>query len=264
MVNIVPPILTNTNATKYFMHYIFSMANYVKIKDLGKSKLLKAFHPDGYVMNSSRTCWQKSSRHALTREQARSYLSSLQGNPMAIGTFDQIVHLCHDYYYVEPNETTGPYFFICDCEGFRTRAECSHVVAAAHLAKKINLKEKLRRISRPSVRGRPLKYQRIGPASHASASHASTDTDIGSAKYIGTAVAWYFQGYSPERPFTGQIIGARPVGTNESNTVIYYEAEFPPQLGDPDVDNIELTEGQVLQAHKDYMEYVNNRPKSKG
>ena len=67
---------------------------------------------DLYTMNLSRTYWQKSSRHVLDREQAKSYLSPLQGNPMAIGTFDEIVHLCHDNHYVEPNRTAGSYFFI--------------------------------------------------------------------------------------------------------------------------------------------------------
>ena len=68
--------------------------------------------------------------------------------------------------------------------------------------------------------------------------------------------SWYFPNYPRSRPFTGEIISARPVGSSAANTVIHYEARFPPQLGDPEVDNIEMTETEMFQAHQDYMEYM--------
>ena len=62
--------------------------------------------------------------------------------------------------------------------------------------------------------------------------YLGVDSDVASAKYIGTAVAMYFDGYPKDTPFCGRLVNARPVGKNADDSVIYYMAEFPPQLGD--------------------------------
>ena len=42
----------------------------------------------------------------------------------------------------------------------------------------------------------------------------------------------FFHGYPKDTPFCGRIVGARPVGKNADDSVIYDMAEFPPQSGD--------------------------------
>ena len=148
------------------------------------------------------------------------------------------------------------------CKGFYHKGECAHIIAAAELAGYISTTDLLRGIERPAIKGTPLQVAPIGRKAHCP-SVTIEMSDVSSAAHIGTRVAIY-DGDRSDIPFCGAIIDSRPLGKKKSSKEgdIYYKAEFLPQVGIAKVEYVEMTEGEMIQAHRDYCSYrkqLNNR-----
>ena len=202
----------------------------------------------------------------MTKERGRdfalTYVNKYQNSAI---TFTIIFELCASCHMVTPNKYSQ-LGLDCSCKGCYGRMECGHKCAIAHILKKIDVNKLLEEISAPKRNGRPRVYQPVGYAAHVprnftSATEISTTTDVQAAQFFGLAVAVRFLSHT-DRPFCGKITGARPMGKSSSASVMVYTANFSDQLGDSP-DSCELTEAEMMNAHRLYLSYMADVKKRK-
>jgi hypothetical protein len=204
---------------------------------------------NAYVINGNDRYWHKDPRDAISKQAAAAYLSSLNGCLPAKGPFDVLIDACLNFHLVTPDPTVPQYEFRCNCKFFCSKAECSHIIAATHLAGRINIFDLLRGIERPAIVGRPSKIDL---------------SDITSVKYIGIHVAVYDDS-NCDIPLIGKIIDSRPLGASSKSKEgdIYYKAEYLPQRDLSETQHEEMTLDEVLRANRVFRSYMGNLKKIK-
>ena len=184
------------------------VCNYYRVTDSlkltkGRNSIVNTFN--GYVINDTESLYQNDMDYAMTLERAKVFCLSIEGifNPTL--NFHQAIECCLKSHAVRITAATttsrhpllaehsvSPAGFmndyVCDCKGYWHKLICSHVLAAMHLNKDIDLHVMTRLIERPCTVGRPGKSRKpIGAATHVADEPVLTIHEA--AKWIGSRLS---------------------------------------------------------------------------
>ena len=81
----------------------------------------------------------------MNKHKAMAYIYLLMGTLAVNGLCDDLINACINFHLVTPDDTIPIYGYSCNCKGFFHKVEYSHVVAAAHLEKKLMCSKNLQR-----------------------------------------------------------------------------------------------------------------------
>jgi hypothetical protein len=162
---------------------------------------------------------------------------------------NELIALCTTSYSVS---ILGNGNYFCNCKGaYTNNGYCSHSFALQHCEKKINIEEKLKKITCPRTSGRPKDYAPVGFAAHLP---TIVRSEHEARKYIGTTVAKRFE-CTGDKVFTGRVDDCRFVG--KTATVGYYafHVTYPIQFEGDCEETEELTISEVRAGHRLYEDY---------
>jgi len=193
---------------------------------------------DGYVFNSTSSMFQADMDQAMTDKKAKHFCLTLLGVRKQEWNFESLCEIglrAHAVRITEakantiqpivfPGINSFMYEYKCDCKGWWHSLVCSHVLAAMHLRKDINLKAINAQINRPAIPGRPLLYQPVTYKAHqpANSREIREISTVKATNYIGYSVASKVQG----RVYLGKIISHAEKLDYNNNECIVWTAVF--------------------------------------
>jgi hypothetical protein len=144
--------------------------------------------------------------------------------------------------------------FNCSYKGAYVNAGCcSHLYAAKHLEKQLNVGSMLQQIDKPkrqcSSTGRPKGYIQVGFAAHLP---SNVSSERGATQYLGTTVAKRFPEI-PDKIFTDRVDDFRFAGKSSTSGKFVFHVTYPPY--DTDMkEELALAELRTgFRLYEDYM-----------